>query len=492
MAIKDPCAALDRLRLEGREKPWLEFKHNNSDPSMIGSYVSALSNSALLNGLERAFLVYGIEDATFKKIGTTFSPSTTKIGNESLENWLLRKLDPAVKFEFNQFECDGLKFVIVEIEPSYFKPVKFDGRAYIRIGEHKKYLSEHPEHERSVWLATGKRKYETAIAFANASYDTALTLLEWQKYYELCRQPVPENRDEVIRRFIDLKYFSDEYDNTVAISNLGALLFAKDITQFPSVARKTVRVKRYIGRDARNAGPEVEGRRGYALGFEGLINYIKERASQREVIIGGQRRSISIIPDIAIREVVANALIHQDLMADGSGPIIEIYDNRIEVSNPGPPLGDVDRIIDDAPRSRNELLAKSMRSLGFCEEAGKGIDKAIIAIEAVASDDGIYLPAPSFRATQNGFVVTLFDPKPFKELSREEKLRTCYQHCVLCYLRNDYMGNRSLRSRFSLGDDEYQVVSSIITDAVRSNVIVPADDLQGKRNARYIPSWAKQ
>lgn len=491
MAIKNPCAALDRLLLEGREKPWLEFKHNHVDPKTIGEYISALSNSALLEGLERAFLVYGIEDATLNKVGTIFSPQTTKIGNESLENWLLRKLDPAVKFEFTSFDCDDKSFVIVDIEPSYFKPVRFDNQAYIRIGEHKKPLSAHPEHERSVWLATGKRKYETAIAHANASYDTALTLLDWQKYYDLCGQPRPESHDEIIRRFVDLKYLSDEYDNTVAISNLGALLFAKDITQFPSVARKTVRVKRYIGRDARNAGPEVEGRRGYAIGFEGLIAYITERTSQREVIVGGQRRSISIIPDIAIREVVANALIHQDLMADGSGPIIELYENRVEVSNPGPPLGEIDRIIDDPPRSRNEILAKSMRNFGFCEEAGKGIDKAIIAIEAVASDDGIYLPAPSFRATQNGFVVTLFDPKPFKELTREEKLRTCYQHCVLSYLRNDYMGNRSLRSRFSLGDDDYQAVSSIITDAVRSNIIVPADDMQGKRNARYIPAWAK-
>jgi ATP-dependent DNA helicase RecG len=318
-----------------------------------------------------------------------------------------------------------------------------------------------------------------------------LQLLSWQDFYRLSEQKPPVHEDLVIRHFIERKYLIDELDGTHAITNLGALLWAKDIRSFPSVARKTVRVIKYIGNDSRNAEAEREGMRGYALGFEGLIEFIKGKTNQREVQTTGVRHNVPIIPEIAIRELIANAMIHQDLTAHGGGPIIDIYENRLEISNPGGPLGDIERIIDDAPRSRNELLARSMRTLGLCEERGKGLDKTITAIEDLASKEGIHLPAPSFRATNKSFIATLFGPKPFKDLSREERIRTCYQHCVISYLSSDYMNNSSLRERFSLIKDDYQAASSVITEAVRGGKIAPADDKQGKRNARYVPIWAR-
>ncbi len=492
MAIKDHCKTLHRLLTEGREKPWLEFKLNHTSPDEIGTYISALANSALLRDADRAFLVFGIQDGTLEKVGTEFSPGTVKKGNESLDNWLHRKLDPKLNFEFHEFTCEGKAFVILEIEPSYFKPAKFDGVAYIRVGEHKKKLNDFAELERSLWLATGRRRFENAIAYSNTLPREVLELLNWRSLFSLAQIPEPHSETETLGRLTEWQLITDELDGTFAITNLGALLLAKDITKFPSVSRKTVRVTRYIGIDAKTAEGEVVGRYGYAVGFEGLIEFIAERTPRREIYINGVRTSSTVIPLVAIREVVANALVHQDLAAEGSGPIVEIYDNRIEVSNPGPPLGDVSRIIDAAPRSRNELLAMSMKLLNLCEERGKGLDIAIGAIEDMASNEGILLSAPAFRVSENSFTVTLFGPKSFRSLSREEKLRICYQHCVLAYLRIEYMNNSSLRQRFSLSKEEYQAVSWIINDAIKSNLISPADDMQGKRNARYIPAWAKQ
>ncbi len=491
METASACAKLERLLSEGREKPWLEFKSSNADPDELGCNIAALSNTALLQGVEKAFIVYGIEDQSLQKIGTSFKPHNSRIGNEGLLNWLIRKLDPQVKFDVSEFVCNGKAFTIFEIEPSYHRPVKFNGHAYIRIGEHRKKLAEHPEHERSLWLSTGKRRFENAIAISNASIAEVLRLLSWRDYYRLTAQPEPENNEEIIRILLGQNYLSDEMDGSYAVTNLGAILFANDIGEFASVSRKTVRVVKYIGNDPQNSEREIEGRRGYAVGFENLVEFVLTRSIQRENYSSGVRQTKPLIPAISIREIIANALIHQDLSATGGGPIIEIYDNRIEVSNPGIPLGDIARIIDDAPRSRNELLARSMRFLGLCEERGKGIDKALSAIEAVAIDDGIYLPSPSFRSASNGFIVTLFGAKKFRELSREEKQRTCYQHCVLAYLKSDYMNNSSLRDRFSLDKDDYQAVSSVISDAIRFGTIAPADDMQGKRNARYVPLWAK-
>ncbi len=63
-----------------------------------------------------------------------------------------------------------------------------------------------------------------------------------------------------------------------------------------------------------------------------------------------------MFPELAIRELVANALIHQDFSVTGAGPMMEIFDDRIEITNPGEPLVDTQRFLDTPPRSRNASL----------------------------------------------------------------------------------------------------------------------------------------
>ena len=93
-------------------------------------------------------------------------------------------------------------------------------------------------------------------------------------------------------------------------------------------------------------------------------------------------------PIPVIREAVANALIHQDFYISGAGPLVEMFDNRIEVTNPGIPLVDIKRIVDNPPKSRNEKLASMMRRFKMCEELGRGWDRMVLACEM------LYMPAP--------------------------------------------------------------------------------------------------
>ena len=112
------------------------------------------------------------------------------------------------------------------------------------------------------------------------------------------------------------------------------------------------------------------------------------------------------------------------------------------------------------------------------------MDKTLFEIEIV------YLPTPDFISSENSMRVVLFGPRPFSEMSKADKMRACFYHCVLRWLTHDYMGNSSLRERFSLPQDEYQAVSAVITESVKAGRIAPADPKQGKRNAKYIPYWA--
>lgn len=483
MNVHDPAALLARLLREPRETPWLEFKRNNGDPDEIGTYVSALANAAMLVDRDRAYLVFGVDDRTRMAIGTTISLERTKKGGENLENYINRLIEPRLHLEFIDFNHDEMAFSIVVIEPSYNYPVRFAGTEYVRIGENKKKLRDHPEQERSLWLATGRRRFEDAIAASHLTADTIVNVLELDAYYLLAREPKPNAIIEILRRMEAEGFVRDNLQGRYDITNLGAILLAKDITQFPSIRNKPIRIVKYAGRDKQRSEYEQEERRGYAAGFASIMRSLGQRLPVDERYIDGVRQSTPAYPDTAIREILANALIHQDLTVNGAGPIIEIYDDRIEVTNPGGSLIAPDRMLDDR-RSRNSKLARTMRQLGLCEERGGGLDKTMIAVEAM------HLPAPEFISSGDSMRVVLFGPRAFGALSKADKQRTCFYHCVLRWLRHDPMSNTTLRSRFSLRDEDYQAVSAIIAEAIRAGRIAPADPKQGKRNARYVPYWA--
>ena len=115
-------------------------------------------------------------------------------------------------------------------------------------------------------------------------------------------------------------------------------------------------------------------------------------------------------PILAVRELAANALIHQDFAITGTGPMIEIFDDRMEITNPGKPLVSTDRFLDTAPRSRNEALASFMRRAGICEERGSGIDKVVFETELHQ------LPAPFFEMAENATRAVLFAHKELREM----------------------------------------------------------------------------
>src|SRR5690606_25616201 len=178
----------------------------------------------------------------------------------------------------------------------------------------------------------------------------------------------------VIEKFLN-EGFIQQGTGFLNITKLGAILFAKNLENFDKIGRKAVRVIVYKGKNKIETEREQIGKRGYAVGFEGLIDWINSQLPANEEIGKALREESRMYPEIAIRELVANALIHQDFDEKGF-PMIEIFSDRIEISNPGKPLITPERFIDEYI-SRNEKLADIMRRMGICEEKGSGIDKVI-------------------------------------------------------------------------------------------------------------------
>ena len=468
-----------------RETGWLEFKENNADPKEIGEYLSALANSAVLDGKAFAYLLWGVRDGCQDLVGTTFDPVAAKVGNEELENWLLRFLSPKIDFRFYSLTIEDSKpLVLLEIGRAFRHPVQFQNQEFIRVGSYKKKLKDFPELERQLWRAFDQTPFEDMVALENLGVDQVLKLLDYPAYFDLMKLPLPENRDQILAALSAERLIGRMESGQWFVSNLGAILFARRLEDFRSLSRKAVRVIQYQGDSRIQTLKEQVSGKGYACGFEGVISYINALLPANEVIGQALRKNVAMYPELAIRELVANALIHQNFFVTGSGPMIEIFDQRMEITNPGGLLGDIARMLDNPPQSRNEALASFMRRAGFCEERGSGIDKVVLATETYQ------LPAPMFEVIGDSTRATLFAHRSLSQMEKADRIRACYLHACLRYVQRSFMTNTTIRERFGLDLKNSATASRLIREAVTAGMVKPQDENAAPKMMQYLPFWA--
>jgi predicted HTH transcriptional regulator len=466
------------------ETEWIEFKHNKADPEEIGEQISALSNSAALNGKAHAYLLWGIDDGTHEMVGTSFNPSVAKMGNEALETWLLRLLAPKINFRFHAFAIEDKPLVLLEIPVATSRPVSFRQQEFIRIGSIKKKLKDYPEKERELWRVFDNVPFERGTAANDVSGEEVLMRLDYPAYFDLLDLPLPDGRSAILETLESDGLIVRNEAGNWGITRLGGLLLAKKLDTFPDLRRKAARVIHYKGRSRVETLREHIVNRGYANGFKGLIDYIMASTPSKEEIRQSLRVTIPWFPEIAVRELVANALIHQDFFVTGAGPMIEIFEDRMEITNPGEPLVNTNRFLDSPPKSRNETLAALMRRFQICEERGSGIDKVVFHVEC------LQLPAPAFEQPDGFTKATLFAPRPLGQMDKNDRLRACYFHACLKWASKDFLTNASLRQRLGVQEKNKATVSRYIREAVKEGVIRPFDKNAPSKLMKYWPFWA--
>ena len=475
---------IKELRRLPTETEWVEFKHNNSDPEEIGEYLSALSNAAALVGKSSAYMLWGIDDATHEVIGSTFDPHRARVGAEELENWLLRLLEPKIHFRFQRAQVDGKPVILLEIPRAFRHPVRFRGQEFIRVGSYKKKIKDFPEKERALWRIFDETHFEDGVAVERVGSEDVLRLLDYPAYFDLMERHLPAQSSGILKALEEDSLIQASEAGGWNITNLGALLFAKRLSDFRTLSRKAVRVIRYRSNSRLETIREQIGIKGYACGFEGLIQYLNGLLPSNEVVGPALRKIVPMFPELAIRELVPNALIHQDFFVTGAGPMVEIFDDRIEITNPGEPLVDIERFVDSPPRSRNEALASLMRQFRICEERGSGIDKVISQVELYQ------LPAPLFEVPDGFTRTVLFAHRPLREMDKSDRVRACYLHACLKYVNRDYLTNASIRERFGIDPKNKAMASRYIGQAVEAGMIKPFDESAARSMMKYVPFWA--
>ena len=468
-----------------RETEWIEFKENNANPEDIGEYIAAIANSAALEGKQRGYIVWGVRDTDHQIVGTVFKPLSEKVKGQELENWLAIGLRPSINFRIYEGIVDGQPVAAFEIPAAAHTPVRFGDFEYIRVGSYKKKLRDHPEKERQLWSILSAGSFESEIAHAGAAPADLIALLDHASFFALLGQQQPPSTDAIVRRFVEEDLIVPRPDGRYDIRNVAAILFARDLSAFGRLGRKAVRVVTYDGTGRTSTLRERTEQTGYATAFQPLLEYIDTQIPRREKIEHGLRTDQRTYPEDTIRESLGNGLIHQDFSMTGVGPLVEIFSDRIEITNPGEPLVPPDRFLDAPPRSKNETLAGLMRRMRICEERGSGVDKVVQAAEQSL------LPAPDFRIVSDHLRVTLYALRTFTDMTKEERLRATYQHASLQWVSNQRMTNGSLRKRFGIAEGNLAMVSRVISDALAAGLIKPFDPSSTSRKlSQYVPFWA--
>lgn len=467
---------LDHWLAAPAETEQLEFKEakNQFDKTKLLRYCVALANE------KGGYLVLGITDKLPRVVvGTQVFPSQSSL-NE-IKAFIVEKL--RFRVEVTELQHTKGRVLIFEVPT---RPVgqalTFEGAYLMRAGEDL--VSMTPDMLKRIF-AEDKQDWFAQPVQSEVGSDEVIALLDTQVFFELLNTPYPTNRDAVLERLQGQDLIKKTTRGAWIITNLAAILLAKKLDTFPTVlSRKAPRVVIYEGNSKLLTRDDQTINRGYAVGFAGLVDMVYSAAPQNRFIEKVVREEVKMFPKQALRELIANALVHQDFLSTGASVMIEMYSNRIEISNPGIPPISVERFIDEY-RSRNEQLADLMRRFGICEEKGSGIDKVVSAAEM------FQLPAPDFRVGETRTTSILFAYQDFTSMSKPDRIRACYQHCCLQYVSSQRMSNQTLRERFGFDESKNALVSQLI-GATKESALIKADDSDSNstRYARYLPFWA--
>ena len=229
------------------ETQWIEFKHNNYKAEMIGTDISALANSAALLERNCAYMIWGIDDATHEIIGTEYDLQTLKIGNQEIENWLRSLLSKNADFESYSITINDKKVTILIINRATNQTVTFKKVDYIRVGSYTKKLNEYPTLQAQLWNKINNSKFEERYSKIDLELNDALQLLNYSTYFDLKELPQPVDITGISHYMLEENILVRQDNGLFAITNLGAILFAKNLNDFSRLSRKAVRVIQYKG-----------------------------------------------------------------------------------------------------------------------------------------------------------------------------------------------------------------------------------------------------
>lgn len=319
---------------------------------------------------------------------------------------LAKNCKPTVRVELD--EVDDV--LIVTVEEGWSKPHRFSAHYFLRNGpvSHK---FEGPELAKLL-EKVGRIRFEELLN-TEFEYKKHFDQEKYNKFIHLL------GLDNTVKPEWLLPYlnFAEEQEDTLLFTNLGVMFFSRDMSEF--FPHAGIRCARYNGVEKLDVLVQQDFNEDVLFAAQGALQFIEENVQElKSGPIGSE--DIHSIPYEAVEEAVINAIVHRDYFIDGNDTKIEIFNNRIVISNPG---GLVTGLTADefGERSmlRNPYLADIFHKIGLLDAWGTGISEMQRQVEDARL-------RPVDFDFDNFFTVTFWRPRnvsPDMEISRVKPKR---------------------------------------------------------------------
>ena len=417
------------------EQEWLEFKHNFHNPEEIGQRISALANGACLADKRYGYLVFGIEDTTHKIIGTTFTPKSKKAkGNEDLEHWLVRQLNPKIHFTIHEVQIDNKNIVLFKIPSATNTPVSFLNEPYIRIGSLTKPLKHYPDQHRKLWQSMANDWSAEIVQSATlADLDSEAIRMARKVYADKNKRLVEDIKQWDDATFLNKAKITinDQITHTAIV-----LLGLAESTHFISPAQAHItwilRGVDNFEKDYQHFNPP------FLLALDEVYNKIRN-LNYRYMPFGTLfPEEVQQYDPYIIREALSNAIGHQDYRLGERITVVEKEDSTLIFQNAGSflPKTIENVLLRDAPEAnyRNPFLVNAMVNLNMMDTVGSGIKK-MYQIQSKR-----YFPLPDYELSNDKVLVKftgkVLDQDYAKQLAQVDDL-TLYDLIALDKVQKD-------------------------------------------------------
>lgn len=361
---------------ESDEISWIEAKDSLGDLVEIGKAISALANAASYANEEYGYLIWGLEDGTWRRIGTAFSLGKKKYSNQNGDIWLHEQLGRRAHWDEFEVYSEGKRMYVLRIKNCGNRPVPFQKIPYIRKNSSVQELSKHPEIESAIYARS--RPDWSARTCKDASLDD-LDPGAIRTARENFEKKHPEISSEEIGSWDDAT-FLNKAKLTIhgEVTNAAILLLGKPESATllsPAVAEISWNLEGQDGikKDYEHFGPP------FLLAAERVrakIRNLKYRYIPDEKLFPEE---VDMYDPWIIREALHNCVAHQDYSLNSRIIVTENENGTLLFRNAGSFLaGSIEKIIsENHPQSfyRNRFLVETMVNLNMIDTIGSGIPK---------------------------------------------------------------------------------------------------------------------
>jgi len=345
----------------------------------LSEEVCAFANS------EGGFLLIGINDKC-QIIGNTIDNSKRSAIQNSI-----REISPAINVGIYSVDVDGKSVWVIEVPSGKDKPYVLSGAIYLRESANTQKLTT-AEEIRS-FFQSSNRIYFDAVPCLKFDFEKELD----NDTFNLFRSESGISGNISTHQILNnLQVF----DDSGVIKNGGVLFFGKHPEiQFHQAVTRCVRFKGrtkvHIIDDKTYGGPLYQQ-------YQQAETWIKDKLEVSYIIEGmGPRKEVWEIPLTVFKEAIINAISHRDYYEQGAITMLEVYDDRVEISNPGGLLVGVKKDFGKKSMTRNPLIFGLFTRMSLVEQVASGIPRMRKAMK----DAG--LPEPIFT-TDGGFFTVEF------------------------------------------------------------------------------------